>query len=430
MTDLSMHHLKQPPPLVPLVQLGQLGIRANWRQFSLLVLVNALVGAMIGLERSILPIMAEQKFHLNSYTAMLGFIVIFGVSKALSNYFAGHFCDRYGRKVILVTGWLIAIPVPLLLIGAHSWGTILIANIFLGISQGLCWSSTVIMKIDLAGAKNRGLAMGINEFAGYCAVGITAFVTAYLGENFGLQGKIFYLAPVFLTLGLMLSLVWVRDTQSFTKLETQSLANLADPRPRPAALFWHTSWQDKNLASIVQVGLVNNLNDGMAWGLFPIGFAAAGMSYTQIGLLMAAYPTVWGMMQLFTGGLSDRIGRKILIVGGMGVQALGITLIALSKNFNIDLIASLLMGLGTAMVYPTLLAAIGDFVHPTWRASSVGIYRLWRDLGYAIGALLSGFTADYFGFNTALLVVAALTLLSGLACALRLQESVHDRTPA
>ncbi|BAK76659.1 major facilitator superfamily transporter [Pseudogulbenkiania sp. NH8B] len=402
----------------------RLGLRANLAQFSLLVLVNAFVGAMAGMERSILPAIAEREFHLAAHTAILAFIVVFGVSKALTNYVAGRFADVYGRKTILVAGWLIATPVPFLLMWAPSWNWVLLANVLLGVSQGLTWSITVIMKIDLAGPLNRGLAMGINEFAGYVAVGAAALATGWLAARYGLRPQPFYLGVAFVLAGLLLSLLAVRETHAHARHEALQRQPGGRPDlPSPGTIFWRTSWQDRNLSSICQAGLVNNLNDGMAWGLFPLAFAAAGMSLTQIGWLAAVYPAVWGGCQLVTGAMSDRIGRKGLIVAGMWLQAAGIVVTAGSLRFSGFLAGAVLLGVGTAMVYPTLLAAIGDVAHPGWRASAVGVYRLWRDLGYAIGALLSGVVADLFGMASAIWLVAGLTFLSGAIAAVRLQET-------
>ncbi len=406
----------------------ELGLRQNWRQFSLLVLVNAFVGAMVGMERSILPAIAEQDFKLVAHSAILAFIVVFGVSKALTNYVAGRCSDVYGRKLVLVAGWLIATPVPFLLMWAPSWNWILLANVFLGVSQGLTWSTTVIMKIDLAGPGNRGTAMGINEFAGYVAVGGAALATGWMAARYGLRPQPFYLGVGFVLAGLLLSAWLVRETHGHAQLEAAPAAGQqAAVMPSQKTIFWRTSVFDPNLSAISQAGLVNNLNDGMAWGLFPFVFSAAGMSLAQIGTLAAIYPTVWGVCQLFTGALSDRIGRKGLIVAGMWVQAAGIALITLMATFSWFAAGAVLLGVGTAMVYPTLLAAIGDVVNPAWRASTVGVYRLWRDMGYAVGALLSGLVADWYGVAAAMWLVAALTFLSGLLAAVRMRETIGVR---
>jgi MFS family permease len=401
-----------------------LGLRENLGQFSLLVVVNAFVGAMVGMERSILPALAEEEFHLVARTAILSFIVVFGVTKALTNYFAGRFSDRFGRKVVLVAGWLVAAPVPFALMWAPSWSWILVANVLLGVSQGLTWSTTVIMKIDLAGPRNRGLAMGLNEFAGYFAVALAALGTGWIAARHGLRPEPFILGIAFVIVGLVLSVVLVRETKHHVAAESR-LAGELPPEGVPTAreVFWRTSLLDKNLSSVSQAGLVNNLNDGMAWGLFPLLFASAGMSLREIGTLAAIYPAVWGLGQLFTGAWSDRIGRKGLIVTGMWVQAGGIGVIALSEGFWGFASGAVLLGAGTAMVYPTLLAAIGDVAHPTWRASSVGVYRLWRDLGYAVGALLAGAVADVFGLGAAAWTIAALTLASGGVVAFRMKET-------
>ena len=403
----------------------RLGLRENLAQFSLLVVVNAFVGAMVGMERSILPAIAEHDFHLAARTAVLSFIVVFGISKALTNYFAGRFSDIFGRKHILVAGWLAAVPVPFLLMWAPDWNWILAANLLLGVSQGLTWSMTVIMKIDLVGPKSRGFAMGLNEFSGYFAVGASALATGWLAAQYGLRTEPFYLGVAFVAVGLMLSALLVRETKHHAAHETA----LQDPRGSVSPLsqrevFWRASIWDRNLSSVSQAGLVNNLNDGMAWGLFPLFFAAAGMSLTEIGILAAVYPTVWAIAQVFTGALSDRIGRKWLIVSGMWCQAIAIALIAVTGDFAACAASAALLGVGTAMVYPTLLAAIGDVAAPVWRASAVGVYRLWRDLGYAIGALLAGVTADLFGLPTAILFVAALTFVSGVVAAVRMTETL------
>ena len=402
----------------------RLGLRANLGQFSLLVVVNAFVGAMIGMERSILPAIAEEEFHLVARSAVLSFIVVFGVTKALTNYLAGRWSDRFGRKQILVGGWLFAIPVPFLLMWAPTWGWILFANLLLGVSQGLTWSTTVIMKIDLAGAERRGLAMGLNEFAGYFAVAGSALATGLIAERFGLRPEPFTLGVAYVLLGLGLSLLAVRETHGHAAHEArQSAAPALALRPRE--VFWRTTWGDRTLRSVSQAGLVNNLNDGMAWGLFPLFFAAADMDLGQIGILAAIYPASWGVLQLGTGARSDRVGRKWLIAGGMGVQALGIAVIVAAGGFTGFAVGSALLGLGTAMVYPTLLAAIGDVAHPSWRASAVGVYRLWRDLGYAVGAVLAGLAADALGLPAAMGLVAGLTLLSGLHVALRMRETLR-----
>jgi MFS family permease len=407
----------------------ELGLRENAAQFTLLVVVNAFVGAMVGIERSILPAIAEQEFALAARSAILSFIVVFGISKALTNYGAGRWSDRFGRKSVLVLGWLVAAPVPFLLMWAPSWNWILFANVLLGVSQGLTWSTTVIMKIDLVGAKQRGLAMGLNEFAGYVALSGSALATGWIAANFGLRPQPFYLGVVFVAVGLALSLVLVRETRHHVAHESKLLAsNQDDSVPTSQEVFWRTTLLDRNLSSVSQAGLVNNLNDGMAWGLFPLVFVAAGMSLAQVGVLAAIYPATWGFGQLVTGAWSDRVGRKPLIVWGMWIQAAGIAVMAVVHEFAGFVIGAVLLGIGTAMVYPALLAAIGDVAHPSWRASAVGVYRLWRDLGYAIGALLAGLTADAFGLSAAMWLVGALTFASGMVSAARMRETLSAIT--
>jgi MFS family permease len=404
----------------------RLGLHENLAQFSLLVVVNAFVGAMVGMERAILSPIAEQEFHLVAKTAVLSFIVVFGVTKALTNYLAGRLSDRFGRKHVLVAGWIVAAPVPFLLMWAPTWSWVLAANALLGVSQGLTWSTTVIMKIDLAGPKNRGFAMGLNEFAGYFAVAGSALATGYVAARYGLRPEPFYLGIGFVAAGMLLSAVLVRETRHHVAIESKLHG---DPSPEVAPsqreIFWRTTLTDRNLSSVSQAGLVNNLNDGMAWGLFPLFFVAAHMSLEQVGTLAAIYPATWGIAQLATGAWSDRVGRKWLIAAGMWVQAVGIGVVVLAHGFTGFASGAALLGVGTAMVYPTLLAAIGDVAHPSWRASSVGVYRLWRDLGYAVGALLAGITADAFGLPAAMWVVAALTFVSGLVVALRMTETLH-----
>lgn len=406
----------------------KLGLRENWKQFSLLVLVNAFVGAMVGLERSILPKLAEQEFHLVAKTAILSFIVVFGFSKAFMNYFAGRLADRVGRKPILVAGWLVALPVPFLLIWAPNWNWILVANVLLGMSQGLTWSTTVIMKIDLVGPARRGFAMGLNEFAGYLAVAISALATGYIAARSGIRPEPFYLGIAYCVIGLFLSLFLVRETLRHVAQETKAHVENGGGHPPDVftqkSIFMRTTFTDKNLSSVTQAGFVNNLNDGMAWGLFPLVFAASGMDLERIGWLAAIYPASWGIFQLWTGHLSDRIGRKGLIVAGMWIQASGIVITANSHSFGGFAAGGLLLGLGTAMVYPTLLASIGDVAHPSWRASAVGVYRFWRDSGYAAGALVAGVTADRFGVQAAIWLIAALTFISGTVAALRMSETM------
>jgi MFS family permease len=404
----------------------RLGLRENLAQFSLLVVVNAFVGAMVGMERTILPPIAEQEFHLAAKTAVLSFIVVFGVTKALTNYIAGRLSDRFGRKHVLAGGWLVAVPVPFLLMWAPSWSWVLFANALLGISQGLTWSTTVIMKIDLAGPQRRGLAMGLNEFAGYSAVAASALATGFIAAQYGLRPQPFYLGVVFVTAGLLLSALVVRETQPHVAAESKRQGDLPpESVPSQREVFWRTTLLDRNLSSVSQAGLVNNLNDGMAWGLFPLFFMAARMDLGQVGTLAAIYPATWGIAQLFTGAWSDRVGRRWLIATGMWVQAVGIAVVALAREFAGFATGAALLGVGTAMVYPTLLAAICDVAHPSWRASSLGVYRLWRDLGYAIGALFAGVAADALGLPAAMCLVAALTFASGLVVAVRMRETLR-----
>jgi len=406
----------------------QLGIRANLPQFALLVGVNALVGGMLGQERTVLPLLAESEFGLGGFTAALTFIVAFGLVKAATNFFAGTWSDRFGRKPVLIAGWLIGLPIPFLLMWAPTWGWVIAANVLLGMNQGLSWSATVIMKIDLAGPERRGMAMGINEAAGYLAVSAAALATGYIAAVAGLRPEPFYLGVVFAALGLGLSVFAVRETHSHVKHEAANhVGNTGQMSTKD--VFVETSFRNRSLSAVSQAGLVNNLNDGMAWGLLPIYYAAAGLSIAQIGILAAVYPAVWGLGQLVTGGMSDRFGRKWMIAGGMGLQGIAIAGIAIGSSFGMWIIAGLVLGLGTALVYPTLLAAVGDVAHPTWRASAVGAYRLWRDAGFAVGAVLTGVIADTIDARAAIGVVAALTIVSGLVVVGRMAET-HPRRAA
>lgn len=395
-----------------------LGLKENWKQFTLLVLINGLVGGVLGIERTILPELAAQEFGVISSSAILVFIVFFGFSKAIANYYAGHFSNRLGRKKILILGWVIALPVPLLLIVANSWGTVLFANVLLGISQGLTWSSTVVMKIDLVGEKNRGLAMGINESVGYLSVGLVAFFTGWLAAEYGLRPYPFYLGIVFVVLGLLLSWLFVKDTVHFVTEEavTSHIRSLNN-------IFWDTTWKDNNLGSITQAGMINNLNDGMIWGLYPIYLFSLDFSLERIGFLVAVYPAVWGIGQLITGKIGDLVPKKKLLVSGMTIQGIALSYLLVAKSFNEFLVVSVILGIGTAIVYPNFLAAIAEHTHPKQRANSLGVFRLWRDLGYVFGALITGILIDSSGFKTAILVIALLTFLSGLILALRMSRS-------
>ena len=406
----------------------RLGLRENLPQFALLVLINALVGATVGQERTVLPLLAEDVFGLEAYSAMLSFIAVFGVSKAITNLFAGALGDRFGRKPVLVAGWLVALPVPFLLMWAPTWGWVLVANALLGINQGLTWSLTVIMKIDLAGPARRGLAMGVNEGAGYGAVAVAAWVTGWIASEYGLRPEPFYFGVVLAIVGLGLSALFVRETTGHVAHEAAS-HQTRDGHPGDdltfRQVFATSTWRNRSLSATSQAGLVNNLNEGMAWGLFPLFFAAAGLSVGRIGLVIAIAPAVWGVGQLFTGALSDRVGRKWLIAGGQWTEATGLLLIALGDGFWVWAAGSAIFGAGTAMAYPTLIAAIGDIAHPIWRARAVGVYRLWRDLGFAVGAVLSGVLADAAGISFAIVVVAAVTAVSGADVAIRMRETLH-----
>lgn len=408
----------------------RLGLRPNLGQFLLLVGVNALVGGMIGQERTVLPLLAEQVFGLAAVSSALTFIIAFGAVKAATNFFAGTLSDRFGRKPVLVVGWVIALPVPLLLIWAPTWGWVIVANVLLGVNQGLTWSTTVIMKIDLVGPAKRGLAMGFNEAAGYGAVALTALATGFVAANHGLRPAPFYLGLAYAGLGLTLSTFFVRETHGHAQHEAVRRdqdgggGSALQGGLSTGEVFVLTSFEERALSSCSQAGMVNNLNDGLAWGLFPLYFAASGLSVASIGILAALYPAVWGLGQLVTGGLSDRIGRKWLIVGGMLTQAAAIALVAATEGFWMWATGAVLLGAGTAMVYPTLLAAVGDVAHPTWRARAVGVYRLWRDGGFAVGALLAGVVADVLGLTAAIYAVAAVTAVSGVLVAVRMYETL------
>jgi MFS family permease len=410
-----------------------LGLRQNWRQFWLLVLINAFVGAMVGLERTVLPLIAEREFGLASKGAALSFIATFGLTKALTNLAAGWLSDVVGRKRVLVAGWLAALPVPFLVMWAPAWSWIVFANLLLGVNQGLAWSTTVVMKIDLVGPERRGFAMGLNEFAGYLAVAFSAFATGVIATRYGLRPEPFYLGIAFASVGLALSLLFVRDTTAHANAESrmrdaESRTSHVSRVEHPAAseVFAQVSWRNPALSSVGQAGLVNNLNDGLAWGLFPFYFAAAGLPLRQISILVALYPATWGLAQLWTGALSDRWGRKGLIIWGMHVQGAALLAMTMSQGFLPWAAAGVALGVGTAMVYPTLLAAVGDVAHPSWRASAVGVYRLWRDLGYAVGAVLAGVLADALGMSAAIAVIGLLTIASGLVVVVRMPETLRS----
>lgn len=393
----------------------RLGLKENWKQFALLVVINAFVGGMVGLERTILPELAEKEFHILAKTAILSFIIVFGLSKAVANYFTGALANRFGRKKLLVLGWVIAIPIPFILIYANHWNWIIFANILLGINQGLTWSSTVVMKIDLVGEKNRGLAMGINESAGYLAVGVVAFITGWIASEHGVRPYPFYLGIAFSVIGLLASLILVKDTVHHVAKETKtsSVRKLKN-------VFWETSWKDKNLGSITQAGLVNNLNDGMVWGIFPILLASLHYYLDQIGVIVAIYPAVWGIGQLFTGKLADHLNKKVMLFWGMLAQGIALILMIWMNSYFELILLSIVLGLGTAFVYPTFLAGLAQFTHPEQRAKSIGVFRLWRDSGYAFGALLAGLVADSWGIPASIILIGGLTVLSALVILVRM----------
>ena len=392
------------------------GLKENWKQFTLLVVVNAFVGGMIGMERTIFPQFAAQEFGISSKSAILSFIVAFGITKAIANYFTGKLANRFGRKKLLIAGWLLAIPVPVMLIYANNWNWVIVANIFLGFSQGLTWSSTVVMKIDLVGERNRGLAMGLNEFAGYAAVGLVAYLTAQIAGKYGITPYPFYLGIFIAVTGFILSVVCVNDTRSFVKKESESV------QPAPIEhIFSDTSFKHKTLSAVTQAGLVNNMNDGMIWGLLPLFLLSLDISQSQLGIITAIYPTVWGVGQLFTGKMSDVYSKKAMLFWGMMMQGIAILIIPFVMDYAVLALLSALLGLGTALVYPTFLTTIASVTSPTQRAEVIGIFRLWRDLGYAIGAIFSGIIADVFGIVTAIILIGILTIVSSLVIQFRMK---------
>jgi MFS family permease len=397
----------------------ELGLRKNAAQFALLVLINAFVGGMVGMERSIFSEYAQQGFNLSAQSALLTFIAAFGSSKALANYFSGRWANRWGRKNILLLGWVLALPVPLMLIYAPSWSWVIAANVFLGLSQGLAWSSTVVMKIDLVGEKNRGLAMGLNEFSGYLAVGVMAWLTGYIAQVYGITPYPFYLGIGLSLVGLLLTAFWVKDTRVFVEKEqsTERSTGLTN-------VFWETTWKNKTLSAVTQAGLINNLNDGMIWGLFPVLLFALNYDSQQVGVLTAIYPAVWGIGQLFTGKMSDHFPKKAMLFWGMALQAGAILFIPFADQYATLGLLSGLLGLGTALVYPTFLSAIAQETSPNQRAESIGVFRLWRDSGYVFGALISGLVTDYFGITPAVLLIGLLTLLSAGVIQYRMPRKV------
>jgi MFS family permease len=398
-----------------------LGLRENWKQFILLVIINAFVGGMIGLERSILPRIAEVEFHITAKTAILSFIIVFGIVKALTNYFTGVLANKVGRKNLLTIGWLFAIPVPFILMSADSWNWIVAANILLGINQGLTWSSTVVMKIDLVGERQRGFAMGLNEFAGYFAVAVLAFLTGWIASEYGLRPYPFYIGIALSLMGFFLSWLFVKDTKHHMATET-TISKL----PKLKNIFWQTTWKNKNLGSVTQAGLINNLNDGMVWGLFPILLASKGFTIGQIGIATAIYPAVWGIGQLFTGKMADYFCKKDLLFLGMLLQGLSLVAFLFANTMTAFVLLSSILGWGTALVYPTFLATVAENTHPADRANSLGIFRLWRDLGYAIGAILTGIIADTLGINSSMLTVGLLTMFSASVIFYRMKCNDHN----
>lgn len=401
----------------------QLGLKENWKQFGLLVIINAFVGGMIGLERSVLPQLAEQEFGIASKTAIFSFIIAFGITKALCNYFTGKLANQIGRKKMMIIGWLFALPIPFILIYATNWNWIIFANILLGINQGLTWSMAVIMKIDLVGSKKRGLAVGINEFAGYVSVGVVAFLTGYIANKYGIRPYPFYLGILFSFTGLFLSFFFLKDTKAHIQIEsTQS--NI----PLLTNIFRDTTLTHKSLSGITQAGLVNNLNDGMMWGLLPLILLSKHFEQTQIGMLTAIYPTVWGLSQLFTGKLSDKYSKRMLLFWGMLLQAVAIIFLTIAETNVHFIFIGILLGIGTALVYPTFINAIADYTHPTQRAETLGTFRLWRDLGYAIGAIITGILADRFGISFSIMFIGILTALSAFIVLVRVADVKKDKT--
>lgn len=397
--------------------IAKIGLKENWKQFTILVIANAFVGAMVGLERSIFPQFAATKFGIVSTTAILSFIVVFGISKAVSNYFTGRLANRFGRKKLLIAGWVLALPIPFILIYAESWTWIVFSNVLLGIHQGLAWSSTVVMKIDLVGQKDRGLAMGLNEFAGYIAVGLMALLTGYVAEEYGISPYPFYLGFIIAVVGLLIAIFFVHETKKFMQVEQES--NESDKLKN---LFWETTYKNPTLGSVTQAGLVNNLNDGMIWGLLPLLLLSYNYNITSIGIIASIYPTVWGIAQLVTGKLSDNYSKKNMLFWGMLIQGIAIILLPFSNAYFLLATLSALLGLGTALVYPTFLSTIAQATPPQQRAEGIGIFRLWRDLGYAIGAIISGISADLFGINSAIVLIGIITILSSLVIQMRMPK--------
>jgi len=397
----------------------KLGLKENWKQFTILVIVNAFVGGMIGMERTIFPQFAELEFGVASKTAILSFIAAFGITKAIANYYTGRLANRFGRKSLLVSGWLLAMPIPFMLMYAPTWGWVIFANMLLGISQGLTWSSTVVMKIDLVGEKDRGLAMGLNEFAGYFAVGLVAFLTGYIANKYGITPYPFYIGVFISVVGFLLTVLWVKDTRVFVHKESTT-----DNTTQLDNVFLQTTFKNKTLSSVTQAGLINNLNDGMIWGLLPIVLLSLNYTNESMGIITAIYPTVWGIGQLFTGKMSDHYSKKAMLFWGMLLQGLAILVIPFSNDFYALALISVMLGLGTALVYPTFLSTIAQATSPKQRAESIGTFRLWRDLGYAFGAVISGVTADLFGIDYAIWLIGALTIGSSLIIKFRMPKQI------
>ncbi len=398
-----------------------LGLRENWKQFTILLIINGFVGGMVGLERTILPQIAEADFAIAAKTAILSFIIVFGISKAITNYYTGALANRFGRKRLLVLGWLFGLPVPFILIYAGSWNAIIAANILLGINQGLTWSSTIVMKIDLVGPRNRGLAMGLNESAGYLAVGIVAFLTGLIASEYGLRPYPFYMGIAFVLIGLLGSILLVKDTIHHVNVETKTSSV-----PLLKNVFLDTTWINPNLGSITQAGLVNNLNDGMIWGLFPMLLVSKDFTLDEVGKIVAVYPIVWGLGQLVTGKVADHFNKKSMLIWGMVIQGIAILGMSFASTLNQFLVLSCTLGLGTAIVYPTFMAAISDYTNPLQRARSIGVFRLWRDLGYAIGAILTGIVADKFGIFSSVRLTAIITLASAVIILIRMKSPVDQ----
>ena len=393
----------------------RLGLKENWKQFTLLVIVNGFVGGMVGLERTILPRIATEEFALAVNTAMLSFILVFGVVKAITNYYTGALANKFGRKNLLIAGWIASIPIPFMLMYATSWNWIIAANVLLGINQGLAWSSTVVMKIDLVGEKQRGLAMGLNEFAGYLAVAFVAFLTGWIAGEYGLRPYPFYVGVGLIILGLFCSILFVRDTRNHAVREVQ-INNV----PKLKHVFWETTWKNKTLGSVTQAGLINNLNDGMVWGILPVLLSIYGFAISDVGIIVGIYPAVWGFGQLFTGTMADKYAKQKLLYWGMFIQSVALILLVWATSFLHFMLLSVVLGFGTALVYPTFLASIAENTNPIDRPKSIGVFRLWRDLGYAIGAVITGLIASIAGLDAAIILVALLTFASALIIYLRM----------